>query len=108
SSHLGILKRWFFAKPGFGGFVYTECLGGNQLEFYRSVMVADPVYGLSCAFSDCKPVILHQSCAYPEPHILRDTIQRTICAGENFMGYDSTGVYEVTRSSEAFCAGITQ
>src|SRR5690606_7143009 len=21
SSHLGILKRWFFAKPGFGGFV---------------------------------------------------------------------------------------
>lgn len=107
SSQLGILKRWFFANPGFGGFVYTECLGGDQLEFYRSVMIQDPVYGLNCAFADCKPVIQYQSCLYPEPNILRDTVYQTICGGENFMGYDATGQYSITQSSESYCAEIT-
>lgn len=107
TSNLGILKRWYFSRPGFGGFVYTECLGGNQLEFYQSVMVADPVYGLACAFSGCEPIIKNQKCEYPEPGIRRDTIQQTICAGETFMGYDSSGQYVIINSSESHCADIS-
>lgn len=107
SSHLGILKRWLFTRPGFGGFVYTECIGGNQLEYYWPVMVSDPVYGLACAFAGCEPILQNQNCDFPEPGIIRDTVRQTICAGENFMGYTASGQYSITRSSESHCAAIT-